>query len=45
LNPIEEAFSKVKDEMKGMGTLAQITDIQIIVLLAFSTITVDNCNQ
>ena len=44
-NPIEEAFSKVKAEMKAMQLEAQVTDIQTIVLSAFSTITVDDCNR
>ena len=44
-NPIEEAFSKVKSEMKAMEKLAQVIDIQTIVLAAFTTITVHDCNQ
>ena len=35
-NPIEEAFSKVKAEMKVMEE-AQVTDIETIVLAAFSS--------
>ena len=44
-NPIEEAFSKVKAEMKTMKMLAEITDIQTIVLLAFSCITISDCKM
>ena len=36
-NPIEEAFSKVKSSMKAM---AQVMDIDTIILSAFTTITV-----
>ena len=39
-NPIEEAFSKVKAEMKAMEKEAQVTDIETVVLAAFSCITV-----
>ena len=44
-NPIEEAFSKVKAEMKAMEKEAQVIDIETIVLAAFSCITVSDCNQ
>jgi len=44
-NPIEEAFSKVKSEMKAMEKLAQVIDIPTVVLAAFSTITMDDCKQ
>ena len=40
LNPIEEAFSKVKNEMKKGDNC---DDIEDIVLKAFSTITADDC--
>ena len=44
-NPIEEAFSKVKAEMKAMEKEAQVLDIETVVLSAFSCITVSDCNQ
>ena len=44
-NPIEEAFSKVKAEMRAMEKEAQVTDIETIALAAFSCITVGDCNQ
>ena len=44
-NPIEEALSKVKAEMKAMEKEARVTDIQTIVLATFSCMTVNNCNQ
>ena len=44
-NPIEEAFSKVKGEMKAIGKEAQVADIETVVLSAFSCITVSDCNQ
>ena len=40
LNPIEKAFSKVKNEMKK-GDNGD--DIEDIILKAFSTITADDC--
>lgn len=44
-NPIEQAFSKVKSRMKSMESEAQVTDIKTIVLSAFSSITVSDCNE
>ena len=44
-NPIGEAFSKVKAEMKAMEKEAQVLDIETVVLSAFSCITVSDCNQ
>lgn len=44
-NPIEETFSKVKAEMKSMEKEAQVTDIETLVLSAFSCITVNDCKQ
>ena len=38
------SHSKVKAEMRAMEE-AQITDIEMIVLAAFSCITVSDCNQ
>ncbi len=45
LNPIEEAFSKVKSTLKANEYLLDIFDIESFVLHAFTSITVDNCNQ
>ena len=42
-NPIEETFSKVKAEMKTMEKLAEIIDIQTVVLLTFSCIIIRDC--
>ena len=44
-NPIEEAFSKVKAEMKAMEKEAQVLDIETVVPSAFSCFTVSDCNQ
>ena len=44
-NPIEEAFSKVKAEMKAMELEAQVLDIETVVLSAFSSITQHDCTQ
>ena len=44
-NPIEEAFSKVKAEMKSMEKETQLLDIGSVVLSAFTSITVTDCNQ
>ena len=44
-NLIEEAFSKVKTEMKAMEKEAQVLDTETIVLSAFATITANDCNQ
>ena len=44
-NPVEEAFSKIKTEMKAMEKEAQVTDIETVVLSAFSCITANHCNQ
>ena len=44
LNPIEEAFSKVKAMMKAMENEMQVTDdIDTVVYSAFSTITNEDC--
>ena len=43
LNPIEEAFSKVKYAMKDLERTLDTTDIKIIALAAFSTITQHDC--
>lgn len=43
-NPIEETFSKVKTEMKYQEqSMADVSDIETIVLSAFATITPDDC--
>ena len=41
LNPIEEAFSKVKTELKSIETY--ISDIETAVLASFSTISASDC--
>ena len=43
LNPIEEAFAKVKYAMKDLERTLDTTDIKIIALAAFSTITQQDC--
>ena len=43
LNPIEEAFSKVKSEMKNLGETVDITDTENILLMAFASITAQDC--
>lgn len=48
LNPIEECFSKVKGILRENDALIQIandSEIQDIILGAFSSITVDDCQQ
>ena len=43
-NPIEEIFSKVKTEIKNQEqSLANVPDIENVVLSAFATITPDDC--
>ena len=42
LNPIEEAFSKVKMELKNIEP--QIADIETAILASFATITTQDCN-
>lgn len=44
-NPIGEAFSKVKTERKAIEKEAQVLDTEGIVLSAFSSITIRDCNQ
>jgi len=43
--PVKLMLSRLTAVTAYMETLAQIIDIQTIVLLAFSTITVHDCNQ
>ena len=43
LNPIEEAFSKVKNAMKLLEEEDTTEDIEITALSAFATITQDDC--
>ena len=43
LNPIEEAFSKVKSGMKNLGETVDITDTETILLMAFASITAQDC--
>ncbi len=46
LNPIEEAFSKVKSTMRSLENLmTQVDDIETIVLSAFSTVTEGDCKD
>ena len=45
LNPIEEAFSKVKSEMKNLGETTDITDTETILLMAFASITAQDCRE
>ena len=43
-NPIEETFAKVKCEMKHFEeSMAEVSDIEAIVLSAFATVTADDC--
>ena len=43
-NPIEETFSKVKAEMKNLeDSMADMLDIETIVLNAFTTVTPEDC--
>ena len=44
-NPIEEAFSKVKAEMKAMEQEGQVMDLETFVLAAFSWITDTDCQK
>ena len=45
-NPIEEALSKVKAEMKDMEKEAQAKDdLETLVLAAFTTITPEDCQK
>ena len=43
LNPIEEAFSKVKSELKKLISSMEVRDIEIITLAAFASITKQDC--
>ena len=43
--PIEECFAKVKNAMRTMEQEAQVMDIETIALLAFSTITPEDCKN
>ena len=43
LNPIEEAFSKVKSELKHVEKTMDIDDIETLALAAFSSITQEDC--
>jgi len=43
LNPIEEAFSKVKSQLKHLETTMDTSDIEVITLAAFTTITPEDC--
>ena len=45
LNPIEEAFSKVKSALKANECLLDIIDIESFVLHAFTSITANNCKE
>ena len=46
LQPVEEAFSKVKANLRAMDIEADcFEDPEDLVLAAFSSITVDNCQQ
>jgi len=43
--PVEEAFSKVKSELKAMESEAQVLDLGTLILAAFSTITPEDCQK
>ena len=43
LNPIEEAFSKVKSELKSLERIMDISDIETIMLAAFASISQLDC--
>ena len=43
--PVEEAFSKVKSELKAMESEAQVLDLETLILAAFSFITPEECQQ
>ena len=46
LNPIEEAFSKIKTTMRSLEEMMiQTYDIEMIALMAFSIITQDDCKN
>ena len=46
LNPIEEAFSKIKTTMRSLEEMMiQMDDIEIIALMAFSMITQNDCKN
>ena len=45
LNPIEEAFSKVKSALKANECLLDIIDIESFILHAFTSITANNCKE
>ena len=42
---VEEAFSKVKSELKAMESEAQVLDLETLILAAFSFITPEDCQQ
>ena len=43
LNPIEEAFFKVKSQLKHLETTMDTSGIEVITLAAFTTITPEDC--
>ena len=44
MNPIEEVFSEVKQYMQANGNLFQATSAQTMILTAFASVSVANCN-
>ena len=45
LNPIEEKFSKVKANLKKNESLIDFLDVETLLLYAFTTITVNDCQN
>ena len=43
--PVEEAFSKVKSQLIAMESEAQLLDLETLLLVAFSSITPEDCQQ
>ena len=43
--PVEEAFSKVKSQLKTIESEAQVLDLETLLLAAFSSITPEDCQQ
>ena len=44
MNPIEEVFSEVKQYMQANGNLFQATSPRTMILTAFASVSVANCN-
>lgn len=44
MNPIEEVFAEVKQYLQANSSLFQATSVRSMILMAFGSISIDNCN-